>query len=72
MYTNHVRRERKETTRVNFRRNAKRHTTTLVKSCNSKQQIHRKHCLLKNKDNKHVNVKRNEKMSFNNTKSMQI
>ncbi|KRZ59684.1 hypothetical protein T02_6982 [Trichinella nativa] len=26
-----------------------------VKSRNSKQQIHRKHCLLKNKDNKHVN-----------------
>ncbi|KRX18807.1 hypothetical protein T07_3715 [Trichinella nelsoni] len=54
--TNHVWRERKETTRANFRRNAKRHTTTLVKSRNSKQQIHRKHFLLKNKDNKHVNV----------------
>ncbi|KRX26171.1 hypothetical protein T07_7705 [Trichinella nelsoni] len=53
--TNHVWRERKETTRVNFRRNAKRHTTTLLKSRNSKQQIHRKHCLLKNKDYKHVN-----------------
>ncbi|KRX40044.1 hypothetical protein T06_14840, partial [Trichinella sp. T6] len=26
--TNHVWRERKETTRVNFRRNAKRHTAT--------------------------------------------
>ncbi|KRZ83823.1 hypothetical protein T08_11246 [Trichinella sp. T8] len=26
-----------------------------VKSRNSKQQIHRKHCLLKNKDSKHVN-----------------
>ncbi|KRX12240.1 hypothetical protein T07_6107, partial [Trichinella nelsoni] len=53
--TNHVSRERKETTRVNIRRNAKRHTTRLLKSRNSKQQIHRKHCLLKNKDYKHVN-----------------
>ncbi|KRY33628.1 hypothetical protein T01_10136 [Trichinella spiralis] len=53
--TNHVWRERKETTRVNFRRNAKLHTTKLVKSRNSKQQIHRKHCLLKNKIYKHVN-----------------
>ncbi|KRX30861.1 hypothetical protein T05_8811, partial [Trichinella murrelli] len=46
---------RKETTRANVGRNAKRHTTTLVKSCNSKQQIHRKHFYLKNKDNKHRN-----------------
>ncbi|KRY32389.1 hypothetical protein T01_3278, partial [Trichinella spiralis] len=37
---NHVWRERKETTRVHFGRNAKRHTTTLIKSRNSKQQIH--------------------------------
>ncbi|KRX51852.1 hypothetical protein T12_6513, partial [Trichinella patagoniensis] len=29
VYTNHVWRERKETTRVYFRRNAKRHTTTI-------------------------------------------
>ncbi|KRX83500.1 hypothetical protein T06_16427, partial [Trichinella sp. T6] len=53
--TNHIWRERKETTRANVGRNAKRHTTTLVKSRNSKQQIHRKHFLLKNNDNKHVN-----------------
>ncbi|KRZ81551.1 hypothetical protein T08_16790, partial [Trichinella sp. T8] len=65
----HIRRERKETTRVNFGRNAKRYTTTLVKSCNSKQQIHRKHFYFKNKDNKHRNCKR---MSYNNTRSMQI
>ncbi|KRY47287.1 hypothetical protein T03_6255, partial [Trichinella britovi] len=60
---------RKETTRANFGRNAKRHTTTLIKSRNSKQQIHRKHWILKNKDNKHVNGKTNVKMSCNNTKS---
>ncbi|KRY29460.1 hypothetical protein T03_15883, partial [Trichinella britovi] len=48
-------RERKEITRANVGRNAKRHTTRIVKSRNSKQQIHRKHFLLKNKDNKHVN-----------------
>ncbi|KRY33747.1 hypothetical protein T01_2220, partial [Trichinella spiralis] len=52
---NHNRCERKETTRANFGRNAKQRTTMLVKSCNSKQQIHRKHWLLKNKDDKHVN-----------------
>ncbi|KRY05790.1 hypothetical protein T12_12537 [Trichinella patagoniensis] len=40
-----------------------------VKSRNSKQQIHRKHWILKNKDNKHVNGKTNIKMSCNNTKS---
>ncbi|KRX38380.1 hypothetical protein T05_15064 [Trichinella murrelli] len=40
-----------------------------VKSRNSKQQIHRKHWILKNKDNKHVNGKTNVKMSCNNTKS---
>ncbi|KRX69576.1 hypothetical protein T06_15693, partial [Trichinella sp. T6] len=53
--TNHIWRERKETTRANVGRNAKRHAATLVKSRNSKQQIHRKHFLLKNKDNKYVN-----------------
>ncbi|KRX12108.1 hypothetical protein T07_8651, partial [Trichinella nelsoni] len=53
--TNHVWRERKETTRVNFGRNAKRRTTTLAKSRNSKEQIHKKHGLLINKDEKHVN-----------------
>ncbi|KRX46874.1 hypothetical protein T05_11365, partial [Trichinella murrelli] len=47
--TNHIWRERKETTRTNFGRNAKRYTATLVKSRNSKQQIHRKHFLLKNR-----------------------
>ncbi|KRX34884.1 hypothetical protein T09_7444, partial [Trichinella sp. T9] len=67
--TNHIWRERKETTRANVGRNAKRHAATLVKSRNSKQQIHRKHFLLKNKDNKHRNGK---KMSYNNTNSMQI
>ncbi|KRZ92656.1 hypothetical protein T08_13660 [Trichinella sp. T8] len=62
-----------QTTRANVGRNAKRHTTTLVskksnvKSRNSKQQIHRKHCLWKNKNNQHVNGK-NVKMSCNNTK----
>ncbi|KRY25598.1 hypothetical protein T01_3767, partial [Trichinella spiralis] len=40
-----------------------------IKSCNSKHQIHRKRWLLKNKDNKHVNGKKNENMSCNNTKS---
>ncbi|KRY25741.1 hypothetical protein T01_15260 [Trichinella spiralis] len=39
-----------------------------VKSRNSKQQIHRKHWILKNKDNKRVNGKTNIKMSCNNTK----
>ncbi|KRZ58833.1 hypothetical protein T02_11794, partial [Trichinella nativa] len=53
--TNHIWRERKETTRANVGRNAKRHTTRIVKSRNSKQQIHRKHFSLKNKDYKHVN-----------------
>ncbi|KRX33539.1 hypothetical protein T05_7628, partial [Trichinella murrelli] len=67
--TNHIWRERKETTRANVGRNAKRHAATLVKSRNSKQQIHRKHILLKNKDNKHRNGK---KMSYNKTNSMQI
>ncbi|KRY06053.1 hypothetical protein T12_263, partial [Trichinella patagoniensis] len=43
-----------------------------VKSRNSKQQIHRKHFLLKNRDNKHVNSKKNVKISCNNTSSMQI
>ncbi|KRX34112.1 hypothetical protein T09_15494, partial [Trichinella sp. T9] len=47
--TNHIWRERKETTRVNFRRNAKQHTNTL--------------------DYKHVNGKKNVKISCNNTKS---
>ncbi|KRX24737.1 hypothetical protein T07_2704 [Trichinella nelsoni] len=40
-----------------------------IKSRNSKEQIHSKHFLLKNKDNKHVNGKKNEKMSCRNTKS---
>ncbi|KRY33762.1 hypothetical protein T01_3395 [Trichinella spiralis] len=53
--TNHIWRERKETTTANFGRNVNRRTTTLVKSRNLKQQILRKHGLLKNKDDKHVN-----------------
>ncbi|KRY27780.1 hypothetical protein T01_15397, partial [Trichinella spiralis] len=59
--TNHIWRERKETTTANFGRN--------VKSRNLKQQILRKHGLLKNKDGKHVNGKKMKKMSCNNTKS---
>ncbi|KRX72917.1 hypothetical protein T06_5080, partial [Trichinella sp. T6] len=51
--SNHVRRERKETIeQLNI---PYLPITFGVKSRNSKQQIHRKHFLLKNKDNKHVN-----------------
>ncbi|KRX77386.1 hypothetical protein T06_9983 [Trichinella sp. T6] len=41
--------------RVQMLDKMRRDTTRQVKSRNSKQQIHRKHFLLKNKDNKHVN-----------------
>ncbi|KRY44832.1 hypothetical protein T03_17667 [Trichinella britovi] len=51
--SNHVRRERKETIeQLNI---PYLPITFGVKSRNSKQQIHRKHFLLKNKDYKHVN-----------------
>ncbi|KRY25222.1 hypothetical protein T01_6189 [Trichinella spiralis] len=77
-FTNDDRRELKETIellkflnlRITFGVSEKRlRGVNTVKSRNSKQQIHRKHFLLKNKDNKHVNGKKNVKMSSNNTKS---
>ncbi|KRZ49087.1 hypothetical protein T02_10775, partial [Trichinella nativa] len=61
-------RELKETSRISFVNNGWRE----LKETHSKQEIHSKHTLLKNKDNKHVNGKTNIKMSCNNTKSMQI
>ncbi|KRX24584.1 hypothetical protein T07_9134 [Trichinella nelsoni] len=54
MKSNHVQRERKET--IEHLNILYLPITFGIKSRNSKQQIHRKHCLLKNKINKYCNV----------------